>query len=288
MFFLCLLCLLRVSSWALPANASHHTLWSVQGASNTVYLLGSIHVLKPEDYPLPEILDEAFSNAPIAVFETDLGQMEGRRFQQMLMAKAQLGPGETLAEQLSPETFQRLHAQLLADGIAPDMFDHMQASIAAISLEVIHLRRLGYDPEDGVDRHYFRLARLAGKEILTLEPVESQINLVTQFSPAEREILMQTTLDDLSQNQRVFSELLNAWKRGDSQRLDELLHQGMRLSPALFQRVVAERNARWLPEVESLLHGRNDAVVIVGAGHLVGRQGLVEGLRKRGWSIRQD
>ncbi len=285
-----LLLLLVAPFWARPAvsNSGHHTLWAVQGRRNTVYLLGSIHVLKPVDYPLPSIIDAVFSNAPVAVFETDLGQMDAPAFQQKLMAKAQLPPGRTLAEQVSPQTLLRFHQELQFEDIAPDMFDHMQASIAALSLEFFQLRKLGFDPAYGIDRHFFRLAQQTQKQILTLEPVDFQIGLVTDFTRQQSEFLMRTTLDELDQTGPVFSNLVRAWQTGDAAQLDELLHKAMRSSPTLFKRMVTDRNQRWASELRPLLAGNKDTIVIVGAGHLVGEQGVVEQLRRDGWAVRQQ
>ncbi|HWI57933.1 MAG TPA: TraB/GumN family protein, partial [Bacillota bacterium] len=255
---------------------------------STAYLLGSIHVLKAENYPLPVPIEAAFSNAQIAVFETDMSKLEQPETQQSIMLKAQLPEGQTLRQQLSTNLYSRFSQQVEDLGLPGTVFDQLKPSVAAMTLEVLALQKLGFDPEYGIDRHFFNRARKAGKQIVPLESVDFQIDLITQFSREEGELLMKTTLDDLDNTRKVFGDLLKAWQIGDTAKLQDLLHDAMRETPTLAKRLVTDRNERWVPKIDQLLQQDKNAIIIVGAGHVVGTNGVVALLKKKGLKVTQQ
>lgn len=266
---------------------AHHSLWRVQGTSNVVYLLGSVHLLKPSDYPLAQPIEAAFNNAQIAVFETDIGELEQPKTQLKMMAKSQLPAGETLAGQLSPAVYASFTNQVVKDGLMPELFERFKPFLAATTLEVFELQKLGLDPAYGVDLYFFHRARKEGKQIIPLETLDFQISLVTGFSKQEGELLMKGTLKEIDNTRKLFSQMVSDWKTGNADRLGELLNKGMSESPAIFKRLVTDRNRRWVPKIEKLLRGNRTAIVIVGAGHLVGKEGVVALLKKDGWKVTQ-
>lgn len=269
------------------AGVSRHTFWQVEGKSNTVYLLGSIHLLKSSDYPLAEPIEAAFSNSSVAVFETDIEQMEAPESQMKLMNKAQLPEGETLKNQLSPELYTRFNKHLEESGLPAGTFDQFKPSVAAVSVEVLELLKLGADPQYGVDQYFFTRARKAGKDVVPLETVDFQIGLITEFTKEESELLMKSTLEEMDNTKKLYGEMVTAWRTGDGDELAKLLNDSMADAPVIYKRLVTDRNRRWVPKIEDLLRGGRKAVVIVGAGHLVGTGGVVELLRKDGWKVTQ-
>lgn len=272
-----------------PTNtSSRHCLWEVAGASNTVYLLGSIHLLKPDNYPLAAPLEAAFSNSPIAVFETDIDKMEQPETQQKLLSKALLPPGQTLSGELSPEIFASFSNHVVAAGFPMSMFERFKPSMAAITLAMLEMRKLGLDPRYGVDQHFFRLARKDGKQIVPLETVDFQISLVTDFSKSEDDELMKSTLEDIDNTRSLLAEMVDAWQTGDAAGMERMLNTARTEAPEIFKRLVTDRNRRWVPRIEEMLHGGTNAVVIVGAGHLVGADGVVELLKKDGFRVTQE
>ncbi len=272
---------------AAPATA-RHSLWKVQSKNRTVYLLGSVHVLKAEDYPLPAVMESAYTNAAILVFETDMDAMEQPATQFKILSKAMLPEGETLAQQLSPAVYKQFTNHLHEAGLPVAMFEKLKPSLAALTLAVAEFQKLGLDPEYGIDKHFFGKGRKDGKQILPLETVEFQIGLVTDFTKEEGESLMKVTLDELNTTRKELDDLLRAWKTGDAVKLEKLLNEASRESPAIYKRLLTDRNERWVPQIEKLLNGDRNALVIVGAGHLVGDHGVVELLRKQGFRITQQ
>jgi uncharacterized protein YbaP (TraB family) len=268
-------------------TSGHHSLWKVEGGSNTVFLLGSIHVLKAADFPLAAPLQEAFSNAQVAVFETDMEKLADRRVRERLASKAKLPDGETLKQRLSAETYAALASHAKEVGLPMKSLESMKPPMAAIALTLEALTKMGADPEKGLDQYFYGLARKDGKPTVGLESVDFQIDLATSFSPEEENLVVTKSLDDLDKIKQKYGEMVQAWRTGDSAAIESLLNEILRGAPALFKKLVTDRNKRWIPKIEELLRGERSAIVIVGVGHLVGSEGVVELLKKNGWKITQ-
>ncbi|HSU54342.1 MAG TPA: TraB/GumN family protein [Candidatus Dormibacteraeota bacterium] len=266
---------------------AHHSLWKVQGKSKVMYLLGSIHVLKDSDYPLPPVIETAFSNSQVVAFEADIEQLSDPAQALKMMSKGTLPDGETLETQLTPETYKLLTNHLNDSGMSAAMVQKFTPGMAAMMLEVFELMKLGLNPEQGLDKHFYGLAKEQNKEILPLETVEFQMGLLTGFSKEEGEALMKTTLKQMDSIKKDLDEMLKAWRTGDSAGLAKLLNEAMADSPAIYKRLLTDRNKNWIPKLEELLNGQKNAIVIVGAGHLVGKEGVVELLKSKGWKITQ-
>ncbi|HYG22709.1 MAG TPA: TraB/GumN family protein [Verrucomicrobiae bacterium] len=264
-----------------------HSLWRAEGKSNVVYLMGSVHLLKPSDYPLDPVLELAYTNSTIVVFETDIERMQRPTTQFEMMSKAALPPGETLKDQLSEKVYQDFRKRVEAAGLPGMMFDQLKPSLAAMTLAVVELQKLGVDPELGIDQHFFNRARKDRKPIVPLETVEFQIDLITGFSKAEGEDFMKSLLEQIDQTEKVFDEMVSAWKTGNTEMLEKVLNESMRDAPGIYSKFLTDRNRRWLPEVQKLIDSGTNSVVIVGAGHLVGPDGLVDLLQKRGAKLKQ-
>jgi uncharacterized protein YbaP (TraB family) len=270
------------------AAATHHSVWKVEGKRSAVYLVGSVHVLKAENYPLPAEIEAAFTNSAIAAFETDIEAMQGPETQLKLMGKARLPEGETLAQQVSPQVYAAFTNHLNEDGLPVIVFDQFKPAMAAFALLILDLQHLGFDPKFGLDKHFFDRARKENKQIVALETVDFQIGLATQFSKEEAEAVMKWTMDDLDKLKQEYPDMLKAWQSGNSAQLEKMLNEGFQKVPKVFQRLVTDRNKRWLLKIEEWLQGDKNAVMIVGAGHLVGKEGVVELLRKKGLKVTQQ
>jgi uncharacterized protein len=270
------------------APAGLHSLWKVEGKSNTVYLLGSVHVLKSENYPLPPVIENAYSNSAMVVFETDIAQLESMESQVKLLTKAMLPEGETLADQLSPEVYASLSNLLTAAGLPALVFEHLKPGMAATMLDTLELQKLGLDPKLGVDMHFNALARKQSKEIAALETVDFQIALITDLSKEEGELMVKSTIEESTHVKSEVNGLLKAWKTGDSAGLEKLLNDEIEKAPALYKRLLTDRNHRWMPKIQGWIEGDKPAIVIVGAGHLVGKEGVVELLRAAGLKVTQQ
>ncbi|HZL44267.1 MAG TPA: TraB/GumN family protein [Verrucomicrobiae bacterium] len=266
---------------------SKHPLWKVEGSGNSIYLLGSIHVLNRTNYPLATPILQAFGNSPIAVFETEMDKLEEPEAQQKIQSLAVLPPGKTLEGELSPAVFASFSNHVRDAGLPLAEFTQLKPFMAAMTLEVVELQKIGAQTEYGVDEFLLGRAHRLGKTVVPLETPDFQINLATGFNKQEGELLLKSTLRDIDNTKQLYGEMLRAWQTGDMAKLESMLNEGLHDVPVLFKKLVTDRTERWMPKIEELLKGDKQAIVIVGAGHLVGKQGLIELLKKKGWKITQ-
>lgn len=273
---------------AKSVATSHHTLWKVQGKQATVYLLGSVHALQEKDYPLPPVMENAFTNSQIVAFETDIGELENPAMAMKMLTKSQLPEGQTLENVLSPEIYKSFMKHADDSGTPGIMVERMKPAMAAMTLEIFALLKLGLNPEYGVDKHFYPLAKSAGKEIVPLETVDYQLDLITGFSKEEGELLMKSTLKEVDNIKKDLGDLVNAWREGDADKLQKLMNDAMADSPVIYKRLLTDRNHNWIPKIEEMTRGDKNAIVIVGAGHLVGKEGVVELLKKDGLKVLQE
>ena len=270
------------------SSAGKHCLWKIEGQSSTVYLLGSVHFLKKQNYPLPASIEAAFTNAQIAVFELDSDKMHDPAMQMKMLAKSRLPADESLKDQLSPETYLAFSNHVAKVGLSMEMLESLKPFAAVTILEMTELQNLGFEPEYGLDEYFSARARKEGKEVRALETVDFQIDLLTGFNKADGEAYLQAELKDIDNVQRDFTQMLEAWRDGDSTKLGKFLNDAMHESPLLFKRWVTDRNTNWIPKIEELTRGTKNAIVIVGAGHLIGTNGVVELLKKKGLKVSQE
>jgi uncharacterized protein YbaP (TraB family) len=138
-----------------------------------------------------------------------------------------------------------------------------------------------------VDQYFFRRTQKDGKQVVALETLDFQIGMVTDFSKEEGELLMKSTLKEIDRTRELYGEMVTDWQTGNGAALEKMINESMHDAPVIFKRLVTDRSKSWLPKIEELAHGEKNAIIIVGAGHLVGNEGLVELLKKKGWKVTQ-
>lgn len=283
----CALLTLLLAAATAPAAESQGSvfMWRVQRGQTTVHLLGSIHAMKPEAYPLPAPIEAAFEAAEVVVFEVDLDEMNGAALE--MLAAGSLEGGRTLEQELGPELWARLAATVEGTGLAPAALQFMKPWMAALSVAGLELARAGYQPASGLDLHLSRRAADSGKERQALETVEQQLGLFTGLSPEESAAFLRSTLDELETMIPLLDQVAASWRVGEVKPVEDLLGSEFSEFPELRERMVAARNRAWLERIEALLAGDRDALVVVGALHLVGPEGLVALLRGRGYTVTQ-
>ena len=268
--------------------AAKHTAWRIQGDKCTVHLLGSLHLMKEESYPLPAVFEHAFTNASIVVFETDIGEMMKPATQFKLMSKGSLPEGRTLKDELSAETYKAFAAHLQSNGLPEMVFTRLRPGMAATMFTMIEIQKWGFSPENGMDIHFFKRTKDEGKSVRGLESLDFQLSLLFDLSKDEGEAFIKSTMEDMKEGKAKFHELIQAWEKGDDAALEKLLNEARKEQPAVMKRFLTDRNLKWAPQISELLKGTNNVVVIVGAGHLVGKDGVVELLKQKGCKITQE
>lgn len=280
---------LILSSWPALADTKSHpvTLWHAQGVSNSVYLLGSIHLLRAEDHPLPSIIDAAYEDAEILVMELDMDDLDGAATQRLFNENGVLRDGTTLRDLMGEELYRRAAIAAEASDIPIDLLAQSEPWLAAITVEMMALYRIGFDPKMGVELHMTSLAIQDGKPIEGLEAVEEQLAFLDGLSlQAQRDMLLQT-LEDSADMAESIDDMIRAWRHGDIEFLETQLLDSLAEHEELNDALVTNRNLRWASQIDELLDDRDDYLIIVGALHLVGEGGVPNLLAQRGVKIRQ-
>jgi uncharacterized protein YbaP (TraB family) len=267
---------------AARSDGALHTLWELHGKHNTVYLLGSIHVLRPSDYPLPPIVLEAYGNANAVLMEVNLDEISSAQVQEEMLTSAILPEGKTLHEVLGKQRYE--HADQLAHEVGVDlsMFAQFAPWFAAESISQLQLAQLGFQAESGVDMYFMERARSDGKSVAGLETVHDQISLFQNMSMDMQAEYLVSSLEQAHDLPHQIESMVRAWQRGDTRWFDDQMRSELGRDPRLYQSLLSSRNRNWIPKIEALLNGDKNYLVIVGTGHLVGQGSVIDLLKKDG------
>ncbi len=263
-------------------------LWKIQSKTSTVYVLGSIHLAKKEVYPLPEKIENAFVESDSLVVEANVNDIK-KIDTQKIMESAFYPANDALEKHVSPETFEWVKKETDGLGIPLDLLNRQKPWFLAMTLVALESMKLGLDPNLGIDKYFLSKAE-GKKKIIELESLEYQISLLSGFSDKDQELFLIYTLKDLHIMEKEVTQLIQAWVSGDTQRMESILTRSVsedkRLS-GIFEKLIFERNREMASKIEDFLRTKETYFVIVGAGHLVGRRGVIGLLGGKGYLIDQ-
>ncbi len=283
-----LLLLQFISVQAVEAQQRNSFLWSVRSKTATVYILGSVHFLKQESYPLSPAIEAAFDRSSTLVVEANVND-PGKADLGNLLNRAIYTDGSTLDRRISSETYQLAEKEAEKLGLPIELIQRQRPWYLALTFEGLELMRLGFDPKYGVDVHF--LAKAANKKkIVELESLEEQINMLSGFSNSDQELLLLYTLKDLNMLSDEIENIVTAWTAGDAKGIESILTRSLREEPRLapvLKKLVDDRNVKMVSKIEGFLKTGQTCFVVVGAGHLVGNKGIVNMLKEKGYLIQQ-
>ena len=263
-------------------------LWKVQLKTNTVFVLGSIHYLKKEMYPLDEKIEKAFDQADIFVVEANIDDT-GKVDTQKLVESALYLDDETLEKHVSTQTYGLVKKELERLAVPLELIGKQKPWFLSLTLASLEIVKLGFDPNYGIDRYFLSKAE-GKKKILEMESFDYQINLFCQLTEKEQELLLLYTLKDIKVLEQELDKLVQAWTSGDTKGMESIITKSVsedkRLSP-IYDKFIYERNKNMASKIEDYLKTKETYFVIVGAGHLVGNQGIIEILKGKGFLIEQ-
>jgi uncharacterized protein len=270
------------------AYAEKTFLWKVQFKTTTVYILGSIHFMKKEMYPLNKKIEDAFHKSQILAVEANVIDVSKIDIQKLLETAFYTG-NDTLESHVSKETYEIVKKEFEGTGLPLLIINKQKPWILALTLTSLELAKSGYDPEYGIDLHF--LSEASGKkEIKELESIDYQINLLSGFNDRDQEAFLLYTLKDLNSLDTEVDQLIRAWKNGDAKGMESLLvksiNEDQKLT-AVYEKILYERNRNMVSKIEGFLKTAETHFVIVGAGHLVGDKGIIEMLRNKGYLVEQ-
>lgn len=280
-----LLLAVSVASGSAAAQTAHHVMYRVRGSDGaTVYLLGSVHLLTPDAGRLPPAVDSAFGRATAIAFETnvDTAMLSAND----LLAHARYANGATLRSSLSAASVARLDTVLAGYGLTVDQVNGFKPWFVSVMVSQLAMQHANFQADYGVDIQLNARAHANGKRVIGLEPVSYQLGLFDSMSEADQEaMLLETEPPDSAAAE--LTKIKDAWVAGDTATLDSVLNRRAPGSDRLYDQLVVQRNKQWLPKIEAMLAGTDDVLVVVGAAHLLGNQGLLALLAAHGYRIDQ-
>jgi uncharacterized protein YbaP (TraB family) len=265
-------------------------LWKIQSKTATAFILGSVHLAKPDLYPLPRKIEESFAKSAVLALEADPAKAQDPALLRQMLAAAAYAKGGTLKEHLSGETFALARREIERLGLPMETFTSTKPWFLAMSIEALEYQRLGYDLANGIDVYF--AGKAAGKmRIIELESFDLQIKLLNGFTEREQELFLIYTLKDLAGFQSEIEKLMAAWRTGDTKTMETLatrtlFESSWELQP-IFEKLFYKRNREMTAKVGQLLKGKETVFVVVGAAHLVGMEGIIELLRGQGYTVEQ-
>ena len=270
-------------------------LWKVSDADNSVYLLGSFHVLKPTDYPLSRDVDSALADAESLVFEMPPEEMSSPALGMQMGQAALRGDGTQLNSELPASTIALLDGWLAANaaelqkaGMTPQVLQMFEPWFVGLMISITEMTKQGLDPKLGLDAHLAAEAAAAGKPTSGLETGAQQIAFLDGMGRKEQLQFLAEALSESKDAKQETAKLHAAWRNGEANVLwQDMAVQMKKEYPDLYQRINVARNDAWVPKIEKRLveSSSDDTLVVVGALHLLGTDGVVEKLRARGYTV---
>lgn len=262
-------------------------LWEIQGTSNQIRLLGSIHFLRPQDFPLPEAITNALMDADVVIMELDLTALNPITVQTIMLDKAIDPNGRGLEDLLDSRSYRK--AQRLAAAVDIDLSTMRQYEpwYAALQITQLRLMQLGFDGSFGVETQILMQAIQHGKDLGGLETLEAQLDSMDSLPmDAQREFLM-VTLEEAAAAGEMLDEIIDAWKSGDTAELEDNLLRDLSANAQLYDHLIVQRNRNWTKSIVSFTEDSRNYLIVVGALHLVGDDSVLKMLNDAGFSTRK-
>jgi len=261
------------------------SVWAASSPHATVYLAGSFHMLRASDYPLPAEFFSAYQNSRKIIFEVPPGEMERPEYMGKFLSAAIYNDGTTLKEHITSAAYAQAENFCRERNYPMEQYQFLKPTFFVMTLTVFETNKIGADPKKGVDYFFKDKAMQDGKATGSLETVDQQISILSSVDANVGSDQILESIEELKQIEVKLGEHLAAWRKGDEAKMGELYIKGLKRYPKLYQTLIVDRNNKWVKDIEGYLNGSGNTMVVVGAAHLAGADGLVNLLRKRGYRV---
>jgi uncharacterized protein YbaP (TraB family) len=263
------------------------SVWSVRSGDNVIYLGGTVHLLRPSDYPLPEEFEEAYQGSSELYFETDIASMSDLSMQTQMLQQLTYSDDRLLRTVLSNEACTVLSAYTQTAGLPIAMLGKFKPELLISTLQILVFQSMGFTPQ-GVDAFFHARALRDGKAEGQLETVQEQIGFIAAMGEGNESEFILLSLEDLVETGDVIDVMIGAWRSGDAGGLSELFVEDMKVeTPALYDSLLLQRNLKWVPQIDRMLQDADTEFVLVGVAHIVGENGLLDLLSQKDYEINQ-
>ncbi|MDR6983107.1 uncharacterized protein YbaP (TraB family) [Rheinheimera pacifica] len=264
------------------------SVWQVTKGDQRLYIAGTVHLLPPEQFPLPQEFSQAYSQADMLVFETDVRELETAKGMQLLMQHAMYSDGRSLSQVLSATTYQQLQQYAKTQGVDLAPLNQFKPDFVLLTLMQVALQKAGMAGE-GVDMHFLKQAVTDNKPMLFLETVEQQLAMLLNISAENEDAFVTQNLQQLSELESELTKIIAAWRSGDT---DTMAALAMAFTDTpegklFYDALLVQRNKNWLPQLEQMLTTPEVELVLVGALHLAGEANVLQLLHEQGYNITQ-
>jgi len=259
-------------------------LWEIEGTAGKSYLLGSVHLLKKEHYPLKKTVEDAFEQSDVLAVEADVSGDKLMSQGMVLLQKGMYTGEETLEGNISPKTYQLAVKKLKELGMDIGGFKKFKPWLLAMTIAQMELVKLGFSPEYGIEIYF--LERASGKkEIAELEGIEFQVKLFDGLSKAESEGFLLANIMEADMMGKELDNMIDAWATGDAKKMERLLTENIQKTPDLddlYKKLLDDRNEGMVEKIINYLKSGKTYFIVAGAAHMVGKKGVVQLLEDKG------
>ena len=275
-----------VIALSIGVSLAQSSVWEISKDGNTLYLGGSVHLLRAEDFPLPKEFDMAFNKSEVLVLEADIGQMNNPEVLPKLIAQAMLSGDATLKTLLNAETYKLLEDKCTELSLPIAGVMKMKPGMVATTLSSMKLLQLGFTPQ-GVDTYYFAQANEQNRKTEFLETLDFQIDLLVNIGTGYENEFIRYALEDLDNVEKEINILIPEWRNGTSKYMDTGIEEMRNKFPPVYKAMLSDRNKAWLTKLENYLNDKKVEFVVVGEAHLYGKDGLLSLLQEKGYVVKQ-
>jgi uncharacterized protein YbaP (TraB family) len=278
---LALLCLVVTQS------ASALALWELEGARGQVRLLGSIHFLRPSDYPLPPAIERAYEQADVLVMELDMDDLDPLQAQASIMQLAMDPQGRDLEALMGSRDFAKVRNGLAAINVPVELVQAFEPWFAALQITQMQLMQLGFDPNIGLEQKWAQRARGDHKEVRGLETLEDQLGALDSMPARAQNQFLLLTIEEAEGAQEMIDRTLLAWRDGDLVTLERETTAVMVSQPMVYERLLVDRNRAWARQIGALARDGGNYLVVVGSAHLLGDDSVLVMLDQAGYPAKR-
>ena len=278
-------CCLLVLPDGFAKEAETTSIWKVtsEDESGTVFLAGSIHMLSEEDHPLPVLFEQAYNSSDELVLE--IASADEPAAEAKALRMGMYGKQGQISDDLTPATYKKLRQFLTDTGLPADAMDKFRPWMAGMTLSITEMMKLGARPDLGVDNFFESKAIMDSKPVRGLETVDFQLGIFADLDKNMQEQMLLNTLSEIASMEEDFPKMVGAWRRGDEKALGAIILESLKTFPELRKDLLDRRNQRWVKQVSAFIKEEKTFMVVVGAGHMVGKKGLLQLFKRKGLRV---
>ena len=263
-------------------------MWKVSSKTNSAYVLGSVHLGDKSLYPLPAVLEDAFKSSSVLIVEVDMRKVDPSQLQSMLLAAA-YPPGDDLFHHISPETRAKLTAYFSGLHLPPELFARLRPWALGVLIETMSMVQNGLNANDGIDMHFLNEA--GNRRVDQLEDAEWQLKLLEDMPESIADEWLTSAVAQAESSKERWGKLASYWSQGEADKMEELLSSsemgGGEEEKRYERRLREDRNPHMTDRLEKCLNSSESCFMVVGAAHVIGREGIVKQLQARGYRVQQ-